>query len=137
MSGTRATLSTRAGSPDRELWIDGQSYVVQHEVWAHFQFLGDLVSRLTDAVEAASGALVVKNRTGVDPNVARWSAGRKATLISAIATGLLARTEALRMFRISEEELREWERRYALDGLKGLLAQRPRVSSAQPQSTAS
>ena len=43
-----------------------------------------------------------------DPGVARWVASRKATVVKAVRHGLVARSEVLERYGISEEELDSW-----------------------------
>ncbi|MDC0115865.1 DUF1153 domain-containing protein [Octadecabacter sp.] len=39
----------------------------------------------------------------------RWVASRKAVVVKAVAFGLVGRDEAKEMYRLSDDELREWE----------------------------
>jgi hypothetical protein len=51
----------------------------------------------------------------------RWTASRKAELIRAIDAGKLPAAEAQAPpFNISAEEMAEWRRQYAADGIRGL-----------------
>ncbi|HKY18628.1 MAG TPA: DUF1153 domain-containing protein [Rhizomicrobium sp.] len=46
-------------------------------------------------------------------NTVRWIARRKAEVVAAVQTGALSMMEACRRYRLSPEEYREWERRFA------------------------
>jgi hypothetical protein len=43
------------------------------------------------------------------PETRRWVASRKATVVKAVAYGLVAREEAREMYGLSDDELGEWE----------------------------
>jgi hypothetical protein len=43
------------------------------------------------------------------PETRRWVASRKAAVVNAVASGLISRGTALETYRLSEEELAEWE----------------------------
>lgn len=43
------------------------------------------------------------------PETKRWVASRKASVVKAVAFGLVSRDEAKDMYGISEDELSEWE----------------------------
>lgn len=43
------------------------------------------------------------------PETRRWGASRKATVVKAVAYGLVAREEAREMYGLSDDELGEWE----------------------------
>lgn len=60
-------------------------------------------------------------------NVGRWVASRKAAVLAAIARGALTRAEACVRYRISDEELRLWERAVAVAGTPGLRVTRVQV----------
>jgi hypothetical protein len=51
----------------------------------------------------------------------RWIAKRKAHLIERIDSGEISEAEALRLHHLSPEELTEWRRCYAEDGVWGLM----------------
>lgn len=57
----------------------------------------------------------------------RWVARRKAEVVAAIHGGLLGRAEARERYRLSEEELRLWERAVSCAGLPGLRVTRVQV----------
>ena len=54
----------------------------------------------------------------------RWIAKRKADLIARIDSGEISEAEALRLYYLSPEELAEWRRLYADDGVCGLADKR-------------
>lgn len=57
----------------------------------------------------------------------RWTAGRKAGLVAAIKCGLISTATACKRYRLSAEELEEWQKSYADDGINGLkVTKRPR-----------
>ena len=43
------------------------------------------------------------------PTTLRWVASRKAAVVKAVAYGLIKRTEALKTYALSDEELSAWE----------------------------
>jgi len=43
------------------------------------------------------------------PETCRWVASRKATVVKAVAYGLVAREESREMYGLSDDELGEWE----------------------------
>ena len=53
-------------------------------------------------------------------NTKRWVARRKATLVTAVAAGMLSREEALEMYGISSEEFESWIRAMTSHGRSGL-----------------
>lgn len=57
----------------------------------------------------------------------RWVVRRKAEVIAAINSGLITREEACARYRLSEEELRLWERAIAAAGLPGLRVTRVQI----------
>lgn len=57
----------------------------------------------------------------------RWVARRKAAILDAIADGRLSRGEACARYRISEAELRLWERAVACAGIPGLRVTRVQI----------
>ncbi len=57
----------------------------------------------------------------------RWVARRKAAVIKAIEAGMLTRAEACARYRISEAELRLWERALAAAGVPGLRVTRVQI----------
>jgi hypothetical protein len=61
------------------------------------------------------------------PDTRRWVVRRKAEVLAAIRGGLLSRAEACTRYRISDEELRLWERAIAFAGMPGLRVTRVQV----------
>ena len=57
----------------------------------------------------------------------RWVARRKAAVLAAIAAGTLTRAEACARYRISEAELRLWERAVECAGIPGLRVTRVQI----------
>ncbi len=57
----------------------------------------------------------------------RWVARRKAAVLDAIAAGVLSRVDACARYRISEAELRLWERAVACAGIPGLRVTRVQI----------
>lgn len=57
----------------------------------------------------------------------RWVARRKAAVLDAIGAGVLSRAEACARYRISEAELRLWERAIACAGIPGLRVTRVQI----------
>jgi Protein of unknown function (DUF1153) len=60
-------------------------------------------------------------------NTLRWSKRRKCELLAAIDAGLLSRSEACSMYRLSVDEVVAWRHALARFGIEGLRARRPRV----------
>jgi transposase-like protein len=58
------------------------------------------------------------------PATKRWVTRRKAAIVAAVRSGRLTIEEAHRLYQLSEEELRSWDRAFALHGLPGLRATR-------------
>ena len=52
----------------------------------------------------------------------RWVASRKATVVRAIAAGLISEADAMQRWQLSAEELAEWRRAIALHGVGALRA---------------
>jgi hypothetical protein len=70
-------------------------------------------------------------------NTKRWVARRKAAVVAAVRCGEITLEQACHRYRLSEEELRSWERAYDIHGLAGLRATRCqayrlRASRARP-----
>ena len=61
------------------------------------------------------------------PDTQRWVVRRKAEVLAAIRGGLLTRADACTRYRISEEELRLWERALDCAGIPGLRVTRVQV----------
>ena len=57
----------------------------------------------------------------------RWVVRRKAAVLSAIGAGVLSRAEACARYRISETELRLWERAVHFAGVPGLRVTRVQI----------
>ena len=57
----------------------------------------------------------------------RWVARRKAQILAAIAAGKLSRAEACARYRLSEAELRLWERAVKFAGVPGLRVTRVQI----------
>lgn len=77
------------------------------------------------AVPGPYGPLTLANLP--PPDTHRWVVRRKAEVLAAIRGGLLDRAEALRRYRLSEEELKLWERALACAGVPGLRVTRVQV----------
>lgn len=60
-------------------------------------------------------------------NTTRWVVNRKAEVVRAIRDGLLTRDDACDRYRLSDEELRLWERALDLAGTPGLRVTRTQV----------
>ena len=58
------------------------------------------------------------------PNTKRWVVRRKAAVVAAVRSGGITIEEACRVYQLSEEELRSWERAFETHGLAGLRATR-------------
>ena len=61
------------------------------------------------------------------PGNCRWVARRKAEVLAAVRGGLLTRADALRRYRISDEEFGLWERALECAGVPGLRVTRVQV----------
>ncbi len=61
------------------------------------------------------------------PDTKRWVASRKADVVQAIREGVLTRTEACTRYRLSDEELRLWERAIDAVGTPGLRVTRVQI----------
>jgi Protein of unknown function (DUF1153) len=57
-----------------------------------------------------------------DSAVTRWVPRRKAELISAIENGILSAEDASKRYRLTPEELAEWQSSYSQFGARGLKA---------------
>ncbi len=75
--------------------------------------------------KAADGAPQVEPLPPTDTT--RWVARRKAAVVAAIADGRLSRAEACTRYRISDAELRLWERAIACAGIPGLRVTRVQI----------
>lgn len=61
------------------------------------------------------------------PDTQRWVARRKAEVLAAIRGGLIDRGEARARWRVSDEELRLWERALDCAGVPGLRVTRVQI----------
>lgn len=61
------------------------------------------------------------------PDTKRWVASRKADVVCAIRDGVISRTDACTRYRLSDEELRLWERAIDAAGTPGLRVTRVQV----------
>ena len=57
----------------------------------------------------------------------RWVASRKAAVLAALIDGRLSRADACARYRISEAELRLWERAVECAGIPGLRVTRVQI----------
>jgi hypothetical protein len=57
-----------------------------------------------------------------DPKTRRWVASRKASVVRAVAGGLISRKEALEIYALSGEELDSWAQAVASHGEAALKA---------------
>lgn len=65
---------------------------------------------------------------GLPPlDTTRWVARRKAAVLAAITAGTLKRADACARYRISEAELRLWERAVKYAGVPGLRVTRVQI----------
>ena len=67
------------------------------------------------------------------PDTERWSARRKAAVVTAVHSGAIGLTEACRRYELSEEEFRAWERGIEAHGVPGLRATRLQIYRDPPQ----
>ena len=58
------------------------------------------------------------------PNTKRWTIRRKAAVGAAVRSGTISMEEALRRYRLSEEEFLSWQRAFETHGFAGLRATR-------------
>lgn len=76
----------------------------------------------------ASAALQGTDNDELPPvDTMRWVARRKAAVLAAIRAGTLTRLDACTRYRISEAELRLWERAVACAGTPGLRVTRVQI----------
>jgi two-component system cell cycle response regulator CtrA len=64
-----------------------------------------------------------------------WTPRRKAKVVAAVAKGEITLEEALRRYRLSEDEFRSWQRFYEAYGLPGLRATRYQQYRFRPPAT--
>jgi len=70
----------------------------------------------------------VMTRADLPPaNTRRWVASRKASVVKAVAYGLLSRDEAKEIYFLSDDELFEWERAVQKFGEKALKTTRLQI----------
>lgn len=68
--------------------------------------------------ESVSGTRVMEQLP--HPNTKRWVVRRKAAVVAAVRSGGITVEEACRVYQLSEEEFRSWDRAFELHGLAGL-----------------
>jgi hypothetical protein len=61
------------------------------------------------------------------PNTSRWIPRRKAAVVAAVRNGRITMEAARNLYRLSEEELRSWDRAFQLHGVPGLRATRIQI----------
>ncbi len=61
------------------------------------------------------------------PNTSRWIPRRKAAVVAAVRNGRITMEAARSLYRLSEEELRSWDRAFQLHGVPGLRATRIQI----------
>jgi len=54
------------------------------------------------------------------PDVKRWTFGRKAAVVAAVANGELTFEEACRRYQLSAEEVLSWQQAFEAHGPRGL-----------------
>src|SRR5215470_802641 len=64
----------------------------------------------------------------------RWSSRRKAAVVIAVRTGIIARAEACERYALSEEELAAWEIAFQRSGIRNFYASPAKPGPAQPLS---
>ena len=67
-----------------------------------------------------------------DPNTGRWVARRKASVVAAVAGGVITIEEACRRYHISEEEFFGWQRAFENGGIAGLRQKRQSIRPSRP-----
>jgi hypothetical protein len=83
---------------------------------------------MMDTPKADSGGNIAPATDSLPPiDTQRWVARRKAAVLDAIAAGVLSRVDACARYRISEAELRLWERAVACAGVPGLRVTRVQI----------
>ena len=65
-------------------------------------------------------------------NTRRWVVRRKAAVVAAVQNGKITLEEACRLYELTEEEFRSWQRAYQSHGLAGLRATRVQLYRSQP-----
>ena len=63
----------------------------------------------------------------------RWSARRKAAVVTAVRSGAVSLEEACRRYHLSEEEFLAWERGIEIHGIAGLRITRLQIYRAAPK----
>ncbi len=82
-------------------------------------FLADHPDKAHQADEGTN-ALLSDQLSLLDNQAVRWTAARKAQVVSAVSLGLLTEEDVLQRFSISSEEIADWRHRLRLYGLRGL-----------------
>jgi hypothetical protein len=82
-------------------------------------FLADHPDKAHQADEGTN-ALLSDQLSLLDNQAVRWTAARKAQVVSAVSLGLLTEQDVLQRFSISSEEIADWRRRLLLHGFRGL-----------------
>lgn len=81
--------------------------------------LADHPDRARDA-DPDKAALLAEQLSLLDNQAVRWTAARKAQVVSAVSLGLLTEQDVLHRFSISSEEISDWRQRLRLHGFRGL-----------------
>ena len=79
------------------------------------------------AVKLPNGRVISRSDLPSD-NTQRWVASKKELVVLAIHAGLLARSDALTNYSLSDEELTGWETSLVLRGPNGLKVTNPHLS---------
>ncbi len=82
-------------------------------------FLADHPDTAREADESTN-ALLSDQLSLLDNQAVRWTAARKAQVVSAVSLGLLSEQDVLQRFSISSEEIADWRQRLRLNGFRGL-----------------
>lgn len=82
-------------------------------------FLADHPDKAREADEGTN-ALLSDQLSLLDNQAVRWTAARKAQVVSAVSLGLLSEQDVLQRFSISSEEIADWRHRLRLHGFRGL-----------------
>lgn len=81
--------------------------------------LADHPDKAREADEAMN-ALLSDQLSLLDNQAVRWTAARKAQVVSAVSLWLLSEQDVLQRFSISSEEIADWRHRLRLHGFRGL-----------------
>jgi transposase-like protein len=76
----------------------------------------------TPAADSVAGMRLLEQLP--HPSTKRWVVRRKAAVVAAVRSGGITVEEACRVYQLSEEEFRSWDRAFELHGLPGLRATR-------------